>query len=35
MPNNHPFVLPVFYQPYPARLNPNVEQARVHMQNAK
>jgi germacradienol/geosmin synthase len=30
MPENHPFVLPVFYLPYPARLNPNVEGARVH-----
>jgi germacradienol/geosmin synthase len=30
MPENHPFVLPVFYLPYPARLNPHVEGARVH-----
>lgn len=25
-----PFTLPEFYVPYPARLNPNLEQARVH-----
>ena len=25
-----PFELPDFYSPYPARLNPNLEQARVH-----
>src|ERR1700704_1402402 len=25
-----PFELPDFYTPYPARLNPNLEQARVH-----
>src|SRR5229473_3584978 len=25
-----PFELPDFYRPYPARLNPNLEQARVH-----
>ncbi|MCD0446127.1 germacradienol/geosmin synthase [Glycomyces sp. A-F 0318] len=30
MSENHPFVLPVFYLPYPARLNPNVEGARAH-----
>ena len=30
MAENHPFELPVFYLPYPARLNPNVEGARVH-----
>ncbi|WP_112133221.1 terpene synthase family protein, partial [Glycomyces dulcitolivorans] len=30
MAENHPFVLPVFYLPYPARLNPHVEGARVH-----
>ncbi|GAA3209989.1 germacradienol/geosmin synthase [Dactylosporangium siamense] len=26
----HPFVLPDFYQPYPARLNPHLEGARTH-----
>src|SRR4051794_5725027 len=25
-----PFTLPDFYQPYPARLNPNLEGARTH-----
>lgn len=30
MAENHPFELPVFYLPYPARLNPNVEGARAH-----
>nr|WP_232014040.1 hypothetical protein [Glycomyces terrestris] len=30
MAEDHPFVLPVFYLPYPARLNPHVEGARVH-----
>nr|WP_204745229.1 germacradienol/geosmin synthase [Glycomyces paridis] len=30
MSDNHPFELPVFYLPYPARLNPNVETARAH-----
>ncbi|SDL58241.1 germacradienol/geosmin synthase [Glycomyces sambucus] len=30
MSKNHPFVLPTFYLPYPARLNPHVEGARVH-----
>ena len=25
-----PFDLPDFYRPYPARLNPNLEEARVH-----
>jgi germacradienol/geosmin synthase len=25
-----PFELPEFYIPYPARLNPNLEEARVH-----
>nr|WP_265575450.1 hypothetical protein [Glycomyces albidus] len=30
MSENHPFVLPTFYQPYPARLNPHVEGARAH-----
>ncbi len=30
MAEKHPFELPVFYLPYPARLNPNVEGARVH-----
>ncbi|SDE51374.1 germacradienol/geosmin synthase, partial [Glycomyces harbinensis] len=30
MSENHPFVLPVFYLPYPARLNQHVEGARVH-----
>ncbi|MFD9794352.1 germacradienol/geosmin synthase [Streptomyces sp. NPDC059070] len=27
---SQPFVLPDFYMPYPARLNPNLEAARVH-----
>lgn len=27
---SHPFQLPEFYVPYPARLNPNLEGARVH-----
>ncbi len=26
-----PFQLPEFYTPHPARLNPNLERARVHM----
>ena len=30
MPPMEPFVLPDFYMPYPARLNPNVERAREH-----
>ncbi|PRY61886.1 terpene synthase family protein [Glycomyces artemisiae] len=30
MSDNHPFVLPTFYLPYPARLNPHVEGARAH-----
>ncbi|GAA1675338.1 terpene synthase family protein [Glycomyces endophyticus] len=30
MSKNHPFVLPTFYLPHPARLNPHVEGARVH-----
>ncbi|NVJ23349.1 MULTISPECIES: family 2 encapsulin nanocompartment cargo protein terpene cyclase [Myxococcus] len=28
--DKHPFVLPEFYVPWPARLNPNLEAARVH-----
>ncbi|WP_081913480.1 Geosmin synthase [Glycomyces sp. NRRL B-16210] len=30
MSENHPFELPVFYLPHPARLNPHVETAREH-----
>lgn len=30
MPPMEPFVLPDFYMPYPARLNPNMERAREH-----
>lgn len=30
MPPKQPFELPTFYLPWPARLNPHVEQARVH-----
>ncbi|THV43634.1 terpene synthase family protein [Glycomyces buryatensis] len=30
MSGSTPFELPVFYLPYPARLNPNVERARAH-----
>lgn len=30
MPSKQPFELPTFYLPWPARLNPHVEQARVH-----
>nr|WP_307792931.1 hypothetical protein [Glycomyces sp. NEAU-S30] len=30
MARNHPFELPVFYLPHPARLNPHVEGARAH-----
>jgi germacradienol/geosmin synthase len=30
MSTNQPFALPDFYLPYPARLNPHLEQARVH-----
>ncbi len=30
MPPKQPFELPAFYLPWPARLNPHVEQARVH-----
>jgi len=30
MPTKQPFTLPAFYMPYPARLNPNLDEARDH-----
>src|SRR5262245_44477872 len=30
VPHMQPFQLPAFYMPYPARLNPHLEGARVH-----